>query len=60
MYFSKNEMVRHINETLALVEDRTRAEKLFNLGPDDFYPFMTGYLKAELTFVLDTINYDKK
>lgn len=59
IYYTKSELIRNLTETIALVEDRQRAEKLFNLRHDDFYPFMVGYLKAELVSVLDTINYEK-
>lgn len=59
IYYTKSELIRNLTETISLVEDRQRAEKLFNLRHDEFYPFMIGYLTAELKSVLETINYEK-
>ena len=50
--FTEQECINMLRRSIMLFDDRTGTQKKFNLKDDDFYPFMCGYFKGDLEFVI--------
>ncbi len=58
--FTDQEILNMINRTLALCDNKSKAQKVFHLKDEDFYPFMMGYLQGELQFVKGQLELNLK
>lgn len=53
--FTDQECINMLKRSLKLLEERTKTQKAFNLQDDEFYPFMCGYFKGDLEFVISQL-----
>lgn len=47
---------RRVTDAFAMLENRTLTERSFQLGEDEFYPFMCGWFKGELTGIMEILD----
>ena len=47
---------RRITDAFAMLENKTLTERAFQLGEDDFYPFMCGWFKGELNGIMEILD----
>lgn len=53
--FTDQECINMLKRSINLLENRTKTQKAFKLSDEDFYPFMCGYLKGDIEFVISQL-----
>ena len=45
---TEREVIKMLERSLAMLDDRNKTQKEHNLSDDDFYPYMAGYLSGDI------------
>lgn len=49
---TEREVIKMLERSLAMLEDRNKTQKEHDLSDDDFYPYMAGYLSEDIEFII--------
>lgn len=46
------EVIKMLERSLTMLDDRNKTQKEHNLSDDAFYPYMAGYLSQDIEFII--------
>ena len=49
---TEREVIKMLERSLTMLEDRNKTQKEHGLSDDAFYPYMAGYLSEDIEFII--------